>query len=56
MDKNSHIPELKVLADKLTDRDTGLKSCFKRVKQIINCPKTSNEEKLEKIKNICNGS
>lgn len=55
MDKPSCINELKDLAERLSDRDTNLKECFKKVKSIVNCKKTSAEEKITKIGEICNG-
>jgi len=55
MDKPSCINELKDLAERLSDRDTNLKECFKKVKSIVNCKKTSPEEKIAKIGEICNG-
>lgn len=55
MDKPSCIAELKELANTLSDRDISIKACYAKVKSIINCPKTSNEDKVEKIKKICNG-
>jgi len=55
MKKPSCIGELKELADKLSDRDVSLKSCFTKVKTIINCSETTETEKVKKIKEICNG-
>lgn len=55
MEKPSCIQELKDLTSKLADRDVTLKACFKQVKNIVNCKKTSAEEKVNKIKEICDG-
>jgi len=56
MDKPSCIAELKELANSLTDRDVSIKACYAKVKSIINCTETSPEEKVLKIKEICNGN
>lgn len=56
MSKPSCIDELKDLAEKLSDRDMSLKSCFKKVKFIINCKETNDKEKIKKIREICNGN
>lgn len=55
MEKPSCIQELKDLTSRLTDRDVSLKTCFKQVKTIVNCKKTTPEEKIKKIKEVCNG-
>jgi len=56
MSKPSCIDELKDLAEKLSDRDMSLKSCFKKVNSIINCKETNDKEKIKKIREICNGN
>lgn len=56
MEKPSLVNELRKLAEQLSDRDVNLKSCFTKVKSIANCKKSSPEEKIEKIKEICNGN
>lgn len=48
--KESCLPELKSLADSLTDRDIGLKSCYLKVKEIINDTSLCNEQKVLRIK------
>ncbi len=55
MDKPSCINELKELANNLSDRDISLKACYAKVQKIINCKETTPEEKVNKIKEICNG-
>ena len=55
MSKPSCINELKDLADRLSDRDLTLKECMKKVKSIISCKESTDEEKVQKIREICNG-
>ena len=55
MEKPSCIQELKDLTSKLADRDVSIKASFKQVKSIVNCKKMNPEEKIKKIKELCNG-
>lgn len=56
MNKPSCINELKDLANRLSDRDLSLKERMKKVKVIINCEESSEKQKLQKIREICNGN
>ncbi len=55
MEKPSCIQELKDLTSRLADRDVSIKISFKQVKSIVNCKKMNSEEKIKKIKELCNG-
>lgn len=55
MSRPSCINELKDLSERLSDRDKNIKECFKKVKSIIKCKKTTAEEKVAKIEKLCNG-
>jgi len=55
MEKPSCIQELKDLTSKLADRDVSIKASFKQVKSIVNCKKMNPDEKIKKIKELCNG-
>lgn len=55
-DQPSCINELKELAESLSDRDTLLKSDYKKVKAIINNKDLDNTQKIKKIKFLLDGS
>lgn len=50
--KSSKIQELKKLALELSDRDIKLKDYLKQICHLINCSDCTDEEKLNKIKEI----
>lgn len=55
MEKPSCIQELKDLTSRLADRDVSLKTCFKQVKSVLNCKKMTSDQKIKKIKELCDG-
>lgn len=55
-DQPSCINELKELAESLGDRDTLLKSDYKKVRAIINNKDLDNTQKIKKIRSLLNGS
>ena len=55
MEKPSCIQELKDLTSRLADGDVSLKTSFKQVKSIVNCKKMTSDQKIKKIKELCDG-
>ena len=55
MEKPSCIQELKDLTSRLADRDVSLKTSFKQVKSIVDCKKMTSDQKIKKIKELCDG-
>lgn len=54
MEKPSCIDQLKKLTDSLSDRDVNLKKCMTKVKEVLHNEKTTPEEKVKTLKDICN--